>query len=224
MIETFVDLEFRRHLSLERGIQQKGWTMTESQNPITQACDTVTVILSDGMIEVIDIFRDLNTNFEVNREFLLNEEDGSTLNHLFSNILSRAEDEIIRDAIRIYKTCIRNELKPFKFKPLKSPLATSDEIAVLVLISASQQGRYGFAGEAAIRLGCSQSLTALRAAYELGSWLAAVGIKIGAIDPRLMREPSPQLADTMIDGYMEKLAFNSPSSRFSSDYLRLVQN
>ena len=191
----------------------------------TDARDTVAIILSDDMTKVIDVFRDMFQNFEADDEFLLADASShSSLNHLFSNLLARAEDEIVTAAVSLYKTCISGNTRSFHFKPMGSALASSDEIALLILLSASQKGRYGIAGEAAIRLGCVESLTALRAAYELGSWLAASGIEIGPIDPRLMQHAGNEFADRMIDTHLEKLRFNNPTSKFSEDYLRLVRS
>ncbi|MBY0610844.1 MAG: hypothetical protein K2P80_01540 [Beijerinckiaceae bacterium] len=190
----------------------------------TEANDTVAMILTEDMTRVIDVFRDMFQNFEADEQFLLADIAGhGSLNHLFSNVLARAEDEIVTAAVLIYKTCVSGKRRSFRFKPMGAALASSDEIALLILLSASQKGRYGIAGEAAIRLGCVESLTALRAAYEFSSWLTASGIEIGPIDPRLMQQGGDEFADRMIDTHLEKLRFDTPTSKFSEDYLRLVR-
>lgn len=190
----------------------------------TEAHDTVAMILTEDMTRVIDVFRDMYQNFEADEQFLLADIGGhGSLNHLFSNVLARAEDEIVTAAVLIYKTCVSGKRRSFRFKLVGTALASSDEIALLILLSASQKGRYGIAGEAAIRLGCVESLTALRAAYEFSSWLTASGIEIGPIDPRLMQQGGDEFADLMIDTHLEKLRFDTPTSKFSEDYLRLVR-
>ena len=190
----------------------------------TDASETVAVILSDSMVKVLDVFRDIFQNFELDDEFLLDGfGDHGSLNHLFSNLLAHAEDETVAAVLLIYRTCVSKQTRPFQFKALGSSLASSDEIALLILISASQQGRFGLSGEAALRLGCSESLTALRAAYQFGSWLTDVGIDVGSIDPRLMQQSSVEFADRMISRQMEQLEFSTPASRLTEDYARLVR-
>ena len=185
---------------------------------------TVAIILTDPMLKIIDVFRDIDQNFMIGDDFLLGDINSyASFNHLFANILAHAEDEIITSVLMIHKTCIGAGEAPFVFKPVGSTLASSDEISLLILLSAAQRGRYGLAGEAALRLGCRESLVALRAAYEFASWLSESGLEIGAIDQRLMQHRPAEMADALIDTCMEKLEFRSPSSKFSADYARLIR-
>ena len=79
--------------------------------------DTVSMILSENMIRVIDIFRDIHQNFEVDDDFLLgNISENVSLSHLFSNLLSQAEDEIVMSALGIYKTCISDTSRIFQIQ------------------------------------------------------------------------------------------------------------
>ena len=182
---------------------------------------TVAVILADEMVKVIDVFRDIDQNFRIDDQFLLDDVASyQSLTHLFSNILAHAEGEIVTSVLMIYKTCVVGNDRDFLFRPLGSPLASRDEIALLILLSAAQRGRYGIAGESALRLGCRQSLIALRAAYEFTSWLSDTGLEIGAIDARLMQWRPTELADALIESCMEKLEFSTAASKHSRSYAR----
>ena len=189
-----------------------------------QEDSTVTIILSEPMAKIIDVFRDIDQNFMAGSEFLLGDVSlFGSFGHLFSNILAHAEDEVVTSVLMLHETCVRGREDRFLFKPIGSPFASSDEIALLILLSAAQSGRFGLAGEAALRLGCRESTLALRSAYEFASWLSETGIEIGSIDSRLMQRLPSEMADIMIGNCLEKLDYQSPASRFSPDYIQIIR-
>jgi len=191
--------------------------------PIKVTDETVTIILTEPMVRVIDVFRDIAQNFMVDGSLLIDDISRyGSFAHLFANTLAHAEDKIVQSVLRLHKSCIESNSRPFAFKPVGSPLASADEITLLILLSAAQNGRFGLAGEAVLRLGCAESLEALRAAYAFASWLAETGLDIGLIDPRLMQQKPVELAETLIDTCLERLEFRTASARASRDYGRLI--
>lgn len=191
--------------------------------PVKLSDETVTIILSEPMVRVIDVFRDIDQNFVSDATLLI--EDVSrygSLSHLFANGLARADDEIVEAVLRLHRSCIGESSRHLIFKPLGSPLASADEITLLILLSAAQNGRFGLAGEAVLRLGCRESLESLRAAYAFANWLKDSGIEIGPVDPRLMQQRPVELAESMIETCLERLEFRTASARASGDYVKLI--
>jgi hypothetical protein len=177
--------------------------------------EDLTILLAPSALTVIDIFRAFDAAGACDLAGL---REQLALSPVVALPGAKAADEpadsaMLSKLIEFFLSLKTTMPRPFSFRQFGSPIATQDEITLLILLSSARRDRFGIAGEAVLRLGLRDAVGTLHLAHALGRSFALAGLDIGEIDRRLMQNGGSEVVEDLLKDRMSRLRLPLPLPR-----------